>query len=352
MKRSMAKALRLVLVGAAAVLGAGLLSPGLAVGQEEAKPDRKDPQADPGLNDPTLEDEIAGHRRAGKPPEPIPPAPPKPAQRAVPSVPDPAPGLAGLDPSLPGRRFYAEGTFLPPHSGTLVRARTGDLIFLPSRLNDGPAEPAMVLMECQRLSQLDGAAGAPGFSGSVMLSGQVFVYRDRHYLMPTVFSVRAAGREPAEGAKPEQTPPSPDMRAEDLIKELESRRGGPRAVDPAARPERAAADAQGNDETANEVKGLSTEGTVLILRRGRLIRRPGEEGRFAFSFDNGPGAAAPAPMTLLPCGELQQLEGLAATRGEELVYKISGRVTVYQGRNYLLPTMHQVVPPGEIVPLQ
>jgi hypothetical protein len=91
---------------------------------------------------------------------------------------------------------------------------------------------------------------------------------------------------------------------------------------------------------------------VIVMRRGRLIRQPGEEGRFAFAFDNDINSPAPAPMLLLPCAELQKLEALVAGHGEDLAYKISGRVTTYQGRNYLLATMHQVVPTGDVVPMQ
>src|SRR5437868_679511 len=80
-------------------------------GQAPVQPDpsrpvqpRKDPQSDPGLSDPSLDDEISGHRKAGAPAAPIPPTPPKPAQKAVPSVPAPivdAPGISGADFSLP-----------------------------------------------------------------------------------------------------------------------------------------------------------------------------------------------------------------------------------------------------------
>jgi hypothetical protein len=46
------------------------------------------------------------------------------------------------------------------------------------------------------------------------------------------------------------------------------------------------------------------------------------------------------------------MEALAATRGDDLVFRVSGRVTVYDGRNYLLPTFEQVTPPGDVIPMQ
>jgi hypothetical protein len=298
--------------------------------QPKAEPPvRKDPQSDPGLSDPSLDDDITGHRKAGPPLTPIPPTPPKPGQRQLPSVPAPvvdAPGVAALDVGLPDRRFYPEGSLLPARQGQLVRARSGEMIFVPSAAGEGSRpEPAMVLLGCQRLSQLDSAAAAPGFTGKVVLSGQVFVYRDRHYLLPTVYSVHGSADEeaPANGKKPEKPAqpktPATDPRAEDLIKELESQRSLPRTMDPA--PNAPAA-------SGREARSLITEGTVIVMRRGRLIRQ------------------------LLPCAELQKLEALAAAHGEDLAYKISGRVTTYQGRNYLLATMHQVVPTGDVAPMQ
>jgi hypothetical protein len=325
---------------------------------DQPKPDqppRKDPQADPGLSDPSLDDAITGHRKAGPSLAPIPPTPPKPGQRPVPSVPAPvidAPGVAALDVGLPDRHFYPEGSLLPARQGQVMRARSGEMIFVPSAAGEGSRpEPAMVLLGCQRLSQLDSAAAAPGFTGSVVLSGQVFVYHERHYLLPTVYSVHGPAdtdEAPVSGKKPEKGQPKTtpaDPRAEDLIKELESQRSLPRTLDPAPT-------APAPATSGREARSLIPEGTVIVMRRGRLIRQPGEEGRFAFAFDNDNNSPAPAPMLLLPCAELQKLEALVAGHGEDLAYKISGRVTTYQGRNYLLATMHQVLPAESVVPMQ
>jgi hypothetical protein len=178
----------------------------------------------------------------------------------------------------------------------------------------------------------------------VTLSGQVFVYHDRQYLLPAVFSLesgaRAAPKEATPGANPQ-----PDPRAEDLMKELESQRA-PRAIDPAM------GTAPPPPTRTPGSAALLQEGSLLVMRRGRLTRLPGEDGRYAFALDNDTNSPAPPPLTLLPCAELTQLEGIASTRGEGLVMKLSGRVTVYQGRNYLLPIMHQVAPGSDVTPMQ
>ena len=46
------------------------------------------------------------------------------------------------------------------------------------------------------------------------------------------------------------------------------------------------------------------------------------------------------------------MEETAASRGDSLSFNVSGRVLVYEGRNYLLPAFFQVRQPGDIKPLQ
>ena len=253
---------------------------------------KKDPQSDPGLSDPSLEDEITGHRRAGPPPQAIPPTPPKPAQKAVPPIGAPemeAPGISSADFSLPARRFFPEGSLLPARRGQVLRARTGELIFVPERGEEN-AEPAMVLLTCQRLSQLEAAAAAPGFSGRVSLGGQVFVYRDRHYLLPSLFSTQGAEPTTSKDEPPQVKPPKDlgkDPRAEDLMRELENQRPATRALEPGVRKTESSPKAE-----AKDARALLTEGAAVTTRRGRMVRVPGEGGRYAFAFDNDPNSSA------------------------------------------------------------
>lgn len=124
---------------------------------------------------------------------------------------------------------------------------------------------------------------------------------------------------------------------------------------------------------------LVREGTMLTARRGRLLRGP--LGEFVFAPDNGTGtdrstrkradnamaapkgskepAAAPSPtptpmaasetdtmllgpMRIIPCLNLQEMERLTQTHAVALEFKVSGQVFVYDGRNYLLPTMYLI----------
>ena len=283
------------------------------------------------------------------PDEPIQPTQSKPPQRALPSIPAPvvdAPGLSNVDLSLPARRVYPEGTFLPARRGTLIKARTGDIIFLADTAPEARPEPPMILLAGQRLAQIDTAMSAPAFPGRAGIGGQVFVYRDRHYLLPTLFTPLAPDAEPQPKEPAPATPTTsqdPDPRIEDLIKDLESQRSAPRAItpQPAAQPE-------AEQPRAN----ILPEGTILVFRRARLIRLADHAGRIALAFDNDPNSPAPPPMLIEPCAQFQRIESLAASRGDSTPLKVSGRVLTYKGRNHLLPTFVQAISPGEVVPMQ
>lgn len=70
------------------------------------------------------------------------------------------------------------------------------------------------------------------------------------------------------------------------------------------------------------------------------------------AFDGDTKSPSPAPMVLLRCRMTQKLDELATARGDDLVVQVSGRVFVYGGRNYVLPTLAQVVPTGDVKSLQ
>jgi hypothetical protein len=138
---------------------------------------------------------------------------------------------------------------------------------------------------------------------------------------------------PAAGDKPATTPPAtiapttapptPDVAA-------------PRFPSPAARID------QPDPRIVGTAPGLPAptlrrEGEFVLQRRGRLIRSEGAQPMFSFDAD-GPKAAE-APMYLLPCRLLQNMEELVREQGDQTVFILTGQVFVYRGANYLLPTL-------------
>lgn len=286
------------------------------------------------------------------------------------------PGLAKEDPALPKRRFYPEGTFLSKRSGKLVKASTGDVVFVPSRDAKGRGEAPMVVLPTQTLARLEAAPSVFAETSTVVLSGEVYVYFDRQYILPTVYSVdrqiadapatqaktpesaSGGGKGPdagSPGAKP--TGLAADPAVADLIQDLETKRGSAKAPDVStsqavapANATGASGDAKAPETGAKVADSVTTEGSVLFNKRARLTRVA--SGPLMVAFDGDSTSAAPAPMVLLRCRMAQKLDELAASRGDDLVVQVSGRVFVYGGRNYLLPTLAQVVPKGDVKTLQ
>jgi len=89
---------------------------------------------------------------------------------------------------------------------------------------------------------------------------------------------------------------------------------------------------------------LHREGEYIHDRTGRLTR--GADGQtMEFTFDaDGRGMQDP-PMIILPNLQLMKMENALTSVGRDLKFRISGQVTEYKGRNYIL--LDKVVVPPE-----
>lgn len=310
------------------------------------RPTKPDPARDPALSDPNLDDDASGKRRPSTSPVvPVsnPPSVPGTSPATKPTGAIPPTGSTG--PSIPKGTLLPEGTFLSGRPGAIVKSPGGSYLFVPSEASAGMAKATpMVLQWNQRLSQV-AAAIEGNDAAAASVSGQAFVYKGRQYLLLSVFSMTRNTDivAPAPGNK-SATPNAPAANADvrTLMEELDSRPSAPRAMDQRVLTTESTT-VRGSKDT------VIAEGTVITGRRARLVRGP---GGLTVTFDNGPGNAGLPPMQLLPCRLLEQLESLAASRGENLTIRLSGRTTVHAGMNYLLPTMYQVIRPGDLRPIQ
>lgn len=327
---------------------------------------KADPSRDETLSNPSIEDAIAEQRKGRGDRVPVKPVAKGREDARAPELGAPEASPAGgarelwNSPAQWKGRTVPEGAFLAAREGAIVRTRSGDAAFVPVRVadtTDAEREAPMVVLPNQRLAQLDAALGTGSEARRVTASGQVFSYRGRAYLSLTAFSLTkpssATGdAKPAEsatkappGTAPNAASPAPgaepdDQRVREMLAELEERRGMPRALD-----------ASNLALPSEAVKGLKApehvlaEGTVLTRRRARLVR--GAVGA-VLAFDNDPNSPGLGAMPILPCRMLEHMENVAAQHGEDLVFVVSGRVSTYQSRNYVLPTMYQVVRPSDL----
>lgn len=348
------------------------------------------PSQDPSLTDPSVDDQLNDLDRQRMNPNGVRPVAPTPAQSAAPSVPAPTNGPeAPVDPNqvVPQADFFPEGALLVNRTGRVIVTPRGDGIFVPAAPTNAtnpnspdpngtaPANTApVVLIPSQRAARLIASVRARKNDAAVTISGQSYVYRERPHMLVTSFTMNdepAPSQSTPNNTTPTNTQPAAptptttstankDPRVEELLQDLEATRPVPRQLDPNAPatrnpaattnpdPNSTSTSQDPNAPTNTTTASTIAEGTIITSRRGRLVRLASEDGRYAFAMDNDPDSPATAPMVIVPCRALQALESLAQSRGEGLQVRMTGRILVADGKNYILPTMFQAVRSGEI----
>lgn len=286
-------------------------------------------------------------------------------------------GLPGIElPAFrpPKTELVREGAFLVERQGYVHQLASGGLVFVFDADESGESEPPMIILPNLRTMEMRRVITSRAEGVTFLVNGQVFVYHGRNYLLPEYFRTAAtppegggvpdageAGAGVAEGlevagvvdddgaeevaddeALPVEVGLFPESEGEgrtveDLLSEIE--RAG-QAEGQVFRPPVTTED----DAGGGAVK--LREGQVITARLGRLER--GMNGGWRFVPDNdadvsGEDAIADAPITLLPCLNLEKLERLAQLRGSSGQFEVGGVVTVYEGRNYLMPTSFRVL---------
>lgn len=286
--------------------------------------------------------------RVRPPAEPLAPTP-------APTTSAPAPGLTGgerwLDAEAgriePPARL-PEGFVAVERPGHVLTAPSGHRVFVIDKDRREPGEGPMLLLPCRTLSRMDASLqGAPGVG--VVVSGLVYDYAGRNYLLPTNFHLmamrgpapQAPAAEPAGSSEPASASATDDPEIAELFAELDdTRSGAPNIVPP---PPAARADNPLEPDAAPSAEvGLIPDGTPITRRRGRLVRLAG--GEWAIRFDNDLDlgtSGVDAPLTVMPCLLLERMEQLALNQGDGLELLVSGRVYTYGERRYLLPTIYQ-----------
>lgn len=230
-----------------------------------------------------------------------------------------------------------EGSQLVQVTGIVSRDETdGAWIFTIDPAGAAVPRYELTLMPSSLLGETERMIGATADNLLVFeITGQVYVYRERNYLMPThpplLIRQEIDHTEPA----PETRPAASRDTTEDIIRNLE------RSVGPV--PRRGVTDRRapfGSAEDDGAIAGPALEGTILVERRGVVRRTAG--GGYVLLFDADAEGNADPPMRLLPCLLLQELERYARQHGERAAVLVSGHVYTYRGLNYLRPTLFRI----------
>jgi hypothetical protein len=163
---------------------------------------------------------------------------------------------------------------------------------------------------------------------------------------PKAAPATAAPIAPTPAAPPAPTTRPGDRSAEEMLRQMLQPQGeGARPLRPA--PEAApAVDATSGDAAVAPFatpQAVLREGTLLLDRVGRLTRAQ-DGGGFELTLDSDGRALADAPLRLLANRSLMQLEDRVQSSYRDLRLRVSGEVTEYRGRNYLLLQRWSAVP--------
>jgi hypothetical protein len=128
-----------------------------------------------------------------------------------------------------------------------------------------------------------------------------------------------------------QTMPSP---AEQMLNDMLHPAGSGSASSPTTRPQPPEVMEPAGYVPAASSGGLLREGSDIIARRGHLKKVP-DSPYSQFLFDRSAGSAL-APMLVLPNLQLMSMEDASAATRENLHFTVSGLVTEYRGKNFIL----------------
>ena len=245
------------------------------------------------------------------------------------------------------RPLLPEGSTMVSRSGWLRRdAHWWTFVFDPA---DG--EPPTKLLPNAKLEVMVRTAGGSAGPVKFIMSGDVTVFMNENYLLvrdarrllgahpspkhKSGVSKQVAGAIPAAGQTPARATGTTDLSAdtpvEDVLAALQEQR--PRAeVMPVAPP--ASGDRPGRGATA--ARTLLPDGSALVHRPGRLIR-DGSWWTFALESDH-PDHPEP-PMKVLPNQSVELMLEASKRDDHGLVFLVSGEVTLFEGENFLLPTI-------------
>ena len=270
----------------------------------------------------------------------------------------PAPAQNGFDPpirrvvvpegvELDGRvPLLREGGILQKAAGRIERDESiGVYVFHPE-IPEGSSErrelillPSRGLEDLVRIEKVSGPTSSPALADrDFEVSGRVLVYRGRNFLLPEAIVPQFRLDPPSERSSRVPDPPvadgpeGEDDLADRLERRLEERIGAvPRSLD--------------FKEAEPVVEAQIEAGTRFVDRRGRISRDPASGvWRFILAGD-GSGADVPS-VILLPCLELERLERLVREADVRSDVLLSGRISTFQGRVYLLPTLARAAREG------
>ncbi len=258
----------------------------------------------------------------------------------------------------PRPTLVPEGAVLINRRGIIVPITGARWAFVFDPDETGHRDDPMFLQPCLRLAEMISLAEARERTVTFLVTGDVFVYRGQNHLLPTRFTTVAYADEDGDGrsslrdatrraydslAEPPDQPRDPNEptseppSVDDLLRQVEEATSAAESVRQTSRPR------SGGDE----VRTVMAESSLIVSRTGRLVI--GSAGMWEFMMDNGasdpPSSSAgmnDEPIRILPSLNLERMEERARRYGDRAQFIVSGTVTIFEERNYLIPTIYTI----------
>ncbi len=248
---------------------------------------------------------------------------------------DPIPGQVPLELAAAGRQdgtasgLWPEGFLLARRRGQLRRTDDGWAFVIVEGEDQGNA---IRVLPNSKLRQMQAYTSDGTRAVDFTVSGMVTEYADENYLLIRNAVVLSGGSQPPTvRARPRTDDASGSGDVLDLIRS-DALLGRPvpttlpeAGPDPARIPPSVA--------PGEEFAKLLPEESTVTLRTGRLVA---EMDGPVLAFESDSDRPAEPPLAVLASLARQQMEAYAQGGLRSVVFVVSGEITAYQGRNYLL----------------
>jgi hypothetical protein len=211
----------------------------------------------------------------------------------------------------------------------------------------------MIVLPSRNRASIEEQIKPPATEMRLALSGAVMLYKMQNYLLVDIAApTGAAATEPVLAAQ--KTSPttrstiSATMPASDVLEQMLKP-----PADAPTRPIRPqGTGAAPNDSTSGAAAvgpgapqlTVMREGSFLVDRTGRLTRSADGQN-WEFTFESDGRTMKDPPVVILPNLKLMTMEQAVKSANRDLRFRITGMVTEYNGRNYVL--LEKVVVPPE-----
>ena len=157
-------------------------------------------------------------------------------------------------------------------------------------------------------------------------------------LILAIFASAASAQpttKPAAVRRPTTKPVSAEQQLDNMLKQPANEPPPSRMLTPTEPPAPDKSTGSTTVAPGAPLINLMREGSYIVDRTGRLTR--GADGQSAeFTFDADGRTMKDPPMAILPNLKLMQMENAVGASNRDLRFSVSGTVTEYKNRNYVL----------------